>query len=117
MPLGYSPESKRFIVLGGRTAFGQYRQPRSYDVLTLDADAARERFQRIHARFDVMPANVDLGGAAVRARGRDLEIVADGRSAELIERLRAWAPASVSTEALSLEEIFVATLEPGRSAA
>ncbi|HET9372763.1 MAG TPA: hypothetical protein VFO19_21010, partial [Vicinamibacterales bacterium] len=87
------------------------------DVLTLDADAARERFQRIHARFDVIPANVDLGGAAVRTRGRDLEIVADGRSAELIERLRAWAPASVSTEALSLEEIFVATLEPGRSAA
>lgn len=36
VPLGYAPEQKRFIVLGGRTTFADYRKPRSYDVLTLD---------------------------------------------------------------------------------
>lgn len=36
VPLGYAPELKRFIVLGGRSAYADYRKPRSYDVLTLD---------------------------------------------------------------------------------
>jgi hypothetical protein len=35
VPLGYGPELKRFIVLGGRSTFADYRKPRSYDVLTL----------------------------------------------------------------------------------
>src|SRR5205085_5526871 len=35
VPLGYSPELKRFIVLGGRTSWGEYKKPRPYDVLTL----------------------------------------------------------------------------------
>ena len=34
--LGYSPELDRFMVLGGRTTWADYKQPRSYDVLTLD---------------------------------------------------------------------------------
>src|SRR5471032_3083694 len=33
------------------------------DVLTLDADTARERYQKIHARFVTEPADLDLGGA------------------------------------------------------
>src|SRR6516164_4147180 len=36
VPLGYAPDLKRFIVLGGRSAYADYRQPRSFDVLTLD---------------------------------------------------------------------------------
>src|SRR5262245_27778043 len=35
VPFGYSPELGRFIVLGGRSTFADYRKPRSYDVLTL----------------------------------------------------------------------------------
>src|SRR5947209_2901955 len=35
VPLGYAPGRKRFIVLGGRSTYGDYRKPRSYDVLTL----------------------------------------------------------------------------------
>lgn len=37
VPLGYSPELKRFIVLGGRTSWGEYKKdPRPYDQLALD---------------------------------------------------------------------------------
>lgn len=35
VPLGYSPEQKRFLILGGRSSYADYRKPRSYDVLTL----------------------------------------------------------------------------------
>jgi hypothetical protein len=38
VPLGYAPELKRFIVLGGRSTVADYRKPRSYDVLTLTPD-------------------------------------------------------------------------------
>ena len=87
------------------------------EVLTLDADAARERFQRVHATFRQEAAGFDLAGSHVlRRRGRELDVLADGNSAEVIERLRAHAPETVTTEALSLEEIFVSTLQP-RSAA
>jgi len=39
--------------------------------------------------------------------------VVDGNSADVLARLRARSPEALTTEALSLEEIFVATLEPG----
>jgi hypothetical protein len=35
VPLGYASGLKRFIILGGRSTFADYRKPRSYDVLTL----------------------------------------------------------------------------------
>ena len=82
------------------------------NVLTLEADAARERFQKVHARFMEPPAQLQLPGALLTRRGRDLEILADGNTADVIDRLRAHAPESVTTESLSLEEIFVSTLHP-----
>lgn len=36
MPLGYAPELKKFLVLGGRTSFGEYKKPRPFDQLALD---------------------------------------------------------------------------------
>ena len=36
VPLGYDPVAQRFIVLGGRSNYGDYKKPRSYDTLTLD---------------------------------------------------------------------------------
>ncbi len=36
IPLGYDSTSKRFLVLGGRSGYANYRKPRSYDTLTLD---------------------------------------------------------------------------------
>ncbi|HKB35385.1 MAG TPA: hypothetical protein VKD72_02960 [Gemmataceae bacterium] len=41
VPLGYDPDSKRFLVLGGRTTWADYKQPRSHDVLALDESEGR----------------------------------------------------------------------------
>lgn len=41
IPVGYSPDKKRFLVLGGRTSWAKYKQPRPYDVLSLDLSARR----------------------------------------------------------------------------
>src|SRR5262245_17703442 len=38
VPVGYSPELKRFVVLGGRMSFADAKKPRSYDVLSLDPE-------------------------------------------------------------------------------
>jgi ABC-2 type transport system ATP-binding protein len=83
------------------------------DVLTLPADLARERYQKIHARFSAEPAGIDLAGARVlRRQGREIEVFVNGNAADVLERLRARSPETLTTESLSLEEIVVATLEP-----
>jgi ABC-2 type transport system ATP-binding protein len=88
------------------------------NVLTLEADEARSRYQKIYARFASEPGTFDLGGARVlRQRGCDLEVVVNGNAADVMERLRARSPEALTTEALSLEEIFVTTLGPGGAAA
>jgi ABC-2 type transport system ATP-binding protein len=88
------------------------------DVLTLEADAARERYRKIYARFTQEPAGLELPGAqAVRRRGREVEVLTNTDAAGLVNRLRAHSPESLVTEALSLEEIFVATLQTGAAAA
>ncbi len=81
-------------------------------VLTLNSDLARERFQKIRARFAQSLPELDLKAALrVRRNGRELELIANGAGAELVERLRQHNPEALSTEALTLEEIFVATLK------
>src|SRR5262249_30387571 len=35
-PIGHAPELKRFLVLGGRTSWAEYKKPRSFDQLALD---------------------------------------------------------------------------------
>ena len=82
------------------------------DVLTLDADTARERWQKIHARYSTDPPPFDVAGARVRRRGRDLEVIVNGNVDEVIGRLRASVPETLTAETLTLEEIFVATLQP-----
>jgi ABC-2 type transport system ATP-binding protein len=81
-------------------------------VLTLDADQARERYQRIRVRFAQPLTAIDLKAALrVRRDGRELELIANGSGSELIERLREHNPEALTTESLTLEEIFVATLK------
>ena len=81
------------------------------EVLRLDADAARARYQRIRARFAGEPPVLQLAGVLhSRREGRELEITANGESAAIIERLKSFSPEALTTEALTLEEIFVATL-------
>ena len=81
-------------------------------VLTLEADQARERYQKIRARFAQSPPDLDLTAALhVRRDGRELELIVNGGGPELLERLREHNPEALTTEALTLEEIFVATLK------
>jgi ABC-2 type transport system ATP-binding protein len=81
-------------------------------VVHLGADEARSRYQKIRARFAETPPTLDLPGALqVKSSGRELELVVNGGGAEMMQRLRALSPESLTSEALTLEEIFVATLK------
>jgi len=83
---------------------------RGRELLTMEADRAKERFRKIRASFAQPPARLDLSGALdVRQSGRDIEILADGNSEQLLERLRAADPEELRSESLSLEELFVAS--------
>ena len=81
-------------------------------VLALNADQARERYQKIRARFAQPPADLDLKAALrVRRDGRELELIVNGGGPALLEQLRLRNPESLTSEALTLEEVFVATLK------
>src|ERR1700757_4816378 len=81
-------------------------------VLTLESDQARERYQKIRARFSQPIPDLDLKSALrVKRNGRELEVIADGAASEIEQRLRQHHPEALTTESLTLEEIFVATLK------
>src|SRR5450631_1325438 len=80
------------------------------NLLTMEADAARDRFRKIRARFAQPPAQLDLSGALnVKQNGREMEILANGNSEKLLAELKAHSPEELRCESLSLEEIFVAS--------
>jgi ABC-2 type transport system ATP-binding protein len=86
---------------------------RGRNVLTLEADAAREQYRKVHARFTTDPGRLDLPGTRIlRQRGREIEVMVNGNSAQVVEQLRARSPEALTIEALTLEEIFVSTLQP-----
>jgi ABC-2 type transport system ATP-binding protein len=86
---------------------------RGRDVLSLDADTARGRFQKIYARFAADVPDLALAGArTVRRQGREIELVTSGNPDGVLDQLRARSPEDVRSEALTLEEIFVSTLQP-----
>ena len=81
-------------------------------VLTMEADEARHRFQKIRARFAQPLPELDLQSALrVRREGRELELIVNGSGPQLLERLRLHQPEVLTTEALTLEEVFVAVLK------
>jgi ABC-2 type transport system ATP-binding protein len=87
-------------------------------LLTMNADQARARYQKVFARFTEPPSALDLGGAQIlKQRGREVEVLIDGNADDVIARLRARSPESIETEALSLEEIFVTTVQATGAAA
>ena len=94
------------IIDGGRNLF------------TLDADTARARYQKVHARLAIDPGRLELPGTRIlRQRGREIELMVNGNSTQVMERLRAWSPEALTIEALTLEEIFVSTLQPQEAGA
>jgi hypothetical protein len=46
---------------------------------------------------------------SVKQSGRELEILANGSSEELLAKLKVLQPEELRTEALTLEEIFIAS--------
>jgi ABC-2 type transport system ATP-binding protein len=82
------------------------------DVLTLNADEARSRYQKIRAQFSTDAPTQNFAGALhLRRTGRELEVIANGAAEQIVEQLKTFGPESISTEALTLEEVFVATLK------
>jgi ABC-2 type transport system ATP-binding protein len=80
------------------------------NLLTMEADAARDRFRKIRARFAQMPPDLKLPGALkIKITGRELEILANGDSEKLMAQLKQLSPEELRCECLSLEEIFVAS--------
>jgi ABC-2 type transport system ATP-binding protein len=81
------------------------------ELLTMDADKARDRFKMIRARFTQPPTgNLPLPGAlSVRQNGREIEVLGNGNSEQLIETLKSLKPEDLTCQSLSLEEIFVAS--------
>jgi ABC-2 type transport system ATP-binding protein len=87
---------------------------RGRNVLSLGADQARERYQKICARFPQAPPDVEFKGALyTRRNGRELELIANGEADRIMESLRRFTPESLTSEGLTLEEVFVATLKQG----
>ena len=89
------------------------------EVLTLEADTAREHYQKIHARFanDVTVMDLPPTARVLRKDGRHLELLVNGNATQIVEQLRARALETLDVEALSLEEIFVTTLQPQEATA
>lgn len=81
-------------------------------VLSLNADQARERYQKIRARFPQYAPALEFKGAMhTRWNGRELELIVNGDGPQVLEQLKSLSPESLTTEALTLEEVFVATLK------
>jgi ABC-2 type transport system ATP-binding protein len=79
------------------------------ELLTMEADAARDRFKKIRARFP-QELKLNLSGAlSVKRSGREMEILANGNSEALLAELKSHQPEELRAESLSLEEIFVAS--------
>jgi ABC-2 type transport system ATP-binding protein len=78
-------------------------------IVTMDADEARAKYRRLRARFSGEPPNLQTPGIISQTRnGRELELVTNGATEAVLEELRRCQPEDLRSEALSLEEIFVA---------
>src|SRR5262249_41613154 len=79
-------------------------------LLTLRADEARDRYKRIRVRFPQSAPEMDLSRALqVRREGRELDLIVNGGGPEIIDRIRSHNPEALTAEALTLEEVFIAT--------
>jgi ABC-2 type transport system ATP-binding protein len=78
-------------------------------VLTANADEARSKFRRLRAEFDGEPPGEGefKEAKSVRRVGRTLELIVNGNGDQLLEQLRARRPIGLTTESLTLEEIFL----------
>jgi ABC-2 type transport system ATP-binding protein len=82
------------------------------ETISLNADEARSRYKKIRARFPAILPPTDFPGAKrVRREGREVELIVNGESEKVLAQLHALKPETLTTETLTLEEIFVAALQ------
>ena len=81
-------------------------------VFEANADDARSKFRRLRARFpeEAPPAATFASAKSVRRDGRNLELIVNGNGDAILSQLNTYRPSSVESEALSLEEIVIATV-------
>lgn len=76
--------------------------------MTLDADEARSKFRKVRVRFAADPPHLQLDGVLKQSRkGREVELITNGATEEVLAGLQRFKPEDITAEALSLEEIFV----------
>ncbi len=81
------------------------------ELLSMNADEARDRFKKIRARFAEIPSNLNFPDALnVKQTGREIEILANGNGEKILAALREMQPEKLHPESLSLEEIFVSSV-------
>ena len=81
-------------------------------VVSLDADDARSRYRRLRARFEGdVPDDANFSAAkSVKRDGRSVELVVNGNGDSMLAWLKSLNPVEVTTEALTLEEIFLVSV-------
>ncbi len=66
---------------------------RGRNMLSLGADQARGRYQKIKARFSAQAPEFAFPGALqVQRKGRELELIANGDGPQILEQIRARSP-------------------------
>jgi ABC-2 type transport system ATP-binding protein len=82
------------------------------EVVRMNADEARQKYQKIRARFAGEVPKFELPGALhTRVRGREIEVIVNGGGQAMMELLRARGPEELGTESLQLEDIFAVALK------
>jgi hypothetical protein len=75
--------------------------------LTLETEAARQRFTKVRARFQSEPPVLSLPGVMdSRREGRELDFIMDGAPEALENWSKTEAPEAVVSEGLSLGKFF-----------
>ncbi len=85
------------------------------DILTTTTEEAKNRYQRIVARFTDEKVNLDaISCLEVNREGREIEVICNGNSSDVFEQLKALKPESLERETLRLEDIFRAQVKAER---
>ena len=76
------------------------------------ARTAPPEFRRLRARFegDAPTDNEFKAAKSFKRDGRSVELIVNGNGDELLAKLRGLKPVEVTTESLTLEEIFMASV-------
>jgi len=80
------------------------------ELLSMEADAAREQFKRISVRFQEVPEPLQLTEVLqVTQNGREAQILTNRNPDRLMAQLKSMRTEELRSESLTLEEIFVAS--------